>query len=350
MVLVGVAVAGLAVLVAVNPPHARSAAPATAAVRPAPHPAPAPDTVPPDPVTNYTANVEFFERDGLGQYAGARNTNPPGSYAGYFTSGYWVEVPPSYRTDNRTPEALMVWLHGCEGTAKWDDQVLSSVYDANRPYIVMSISGAENAGVDPGDPNCWDATHTRDVNKVLTDIRSIESHFNIDRRHVYIGGYSSGGDLAWQTIFTHADTFAGILAINTNPVMGNTFGVKWGLNGIDHAIAGAAWKFHVVQVSHAGDDIYHVDRCGYPGYERCPSGDRSGTTNPDPGVTPAIHALQAAGFPVDYRILPGQHGDPDLPKGCEDVRPATCTRGTYADVVHYLMPHVRALNWEAPAP
>ena len=164
-----------------------------------------------------------------------------------------------------------------------------------------------------------------------------------------IAGYSSGGDLAYQTIFTHANTFAGILAYNTNPVRDNIFGATYGLNAINNAIAAAAWKFPILQVSHDQDGIYHVARCGYSGYETCPDTDASGSTSPDAGVSPAINALQAAGFPVTFDVLSGFHVNPDTPYNCQNTTPSMCTGGNGYEIVHDLLDKVATNGWESPA-
>jgi predicted esterase len=309
-----------------------------------------PSTVPAQPITGYVTNSPYWVADGLGQYQGAANSagTDPTSYGGYYTSGYYVVVPPSYDASNKTPETLLVWMHGCEGTAHWDAQDLTAQFNSDRPYILISLSGPENGGVSPG-PECWDTSNQADVSKVLTDITNVETHFNINRRRVIIAGYSSGGDLAYQTIFTHASTFAGILAYNTNPVRDNTFGAAYGLDAINDAIAGAAWKFPIIQVSHDHDDVYHVDRCGYPGYPVCPSGDPSGSTNPDQGVSPAIAALQSAGFPVTFTVVAGNHYNPDMPVNCNDSTPGTCTSGDGYEIVNDLLSHIATSGWESPA-
>jgi predicted esterase len=309
-----------------------------------------PTTIPTQPITGYTTNSPYWVADGLGQYQGAANGAgaDPTSYGGYYTSGYYVVVPPSYDASNKTPETLLVWMHGCDGTAHWDAQDLTAQFNSDRPYIVISLSGPESGGVTTG-PECWDTSNQADVSKVLTDIASVETHFNIDRRRVIIAGYSSGGDLAYQTIFTHAGTFAGILGYNTNPVRDNTFGAAFGLDAINDAIAGAAWKFPIIQVSHDHDDVYHVDRCGYPGYPVCPSGDPSGSTNPDQGVSPAIAALQSAGFPVTFAVVAGHHYNPDMPAGCDNTTPGTCTSGDGYEIVNDLLSHIATSGWESPA-
>jgi predicted esterase len=284
--------------------------------------APSSGTTPADPSKTYKANQVFFEADGLGQYENTPNAAHAGvnAYGGDFTSGYWINVPPSYDRNNRRSETLLVWLHGCQSIAHYDAEALTSMYTSNRPFILIVPSGPE-AGDRGGGPSCWDTDDQNDVHKVLTDIRQTETEFNINPRRVIISGYSSGGELAYQTIFTHAKSFAGILAFNTDPVRGNTFD-----DSINRAIATAAWKFPIFQILHSSD-----------------------TTFPPSSVIPKLKTLEAAGFSVKYKVLPGNHYDSDAPTGCDNPVPATCTSGTYYDIVHSLLPQVAADGWEAPA-
>lgn len=287
-----------------------------------------PPQVPTSPITDYSPNSPYFVADGLGQYDGY--TNAAGTDAahyyddasgGFFTSGYWVVAPPSYDASNQTPETLVVWMHGCGGTGAWDAQDLTGQFNTDRPYILISLNGPENANAAPDQaPDCWDTSDDADVQKVLTDITNVETHFNIERRRVILAGYSSGGDLAYQTIFEHADTFAGVLAMNTDPVHDNAFH-----NDINSAIAASAWKFPIVHVAHDMDDTYPTSEVG-----------------------PHMDDLTNAGFSVSYSVLPGTHYDDDQPDNCNDTTPGTCTSGTPYDIVHHLLNTVASDGWEAP--
>ena len=110
--------------------------------------------------------------------------------------------------------------------------------------------------------------------KVLAAIANVKTHFNVDPRHVVIGGYSSGGDLAYRTAFYNANTFAGLLAENTSPFRDTE-------SSAADSIAAASWKFNVVHLAHTGDDTYPID-----------------------GVQQEINALKDAGFPVTFERAP----------------------------------------------
>lgn len=210
---------------------------------------------------------------------------------------YWVDVPPSYDVSNQTPETLLVWMHGCGGEAEGDAYEVSPGDD--RSYIAISIGGRED--------DCWDPD--TDVPKVLSGVADVKTHFNIDPRRVIIAGYSSGGDLAYRTIFDNADLFAGILAENTSPFRdtGST---------ASQSLSAATWKFNDVHLAHLQDDTYPID-----------------------GVQGEITQMQNAGFPVTLIQEPGDHYDDD-----NDVNDT----GTDNDLRHYLLPHIND-GWLSPA-
>jgi predicted esterase len=209
---------------------------------------------------------------------------------------YWVDVPPSYDASNQTPETLLVWMHGCGGEAEGDAYEVSPGDD--RSYIAISIGGRED--------DCWDPD--TDVPKVLSGVADVKTHFNIDPRRVIIAGYSSGGDLAYRTIFYNAGLFAGILAENTSPFRdtGST---------ASQSLAAATWKFNDVHLAHLQDDTYPID-----------------------GVQDEITQMQNAGFPVTLIEEPGDHYDDD-----NDVNDT----GTDNDLRHYLLPHIND-GWLSP--
>lgn len=239
------------------------------------------------------------------------------SFAGQMGS-YYVATPPKYDATGNTPMRLLVWMHGCGGEAEGDtyemmaSNKLAGGEDDNRDFIVISIGGT--------DKGCWNPD--TDVVKVLMAVADVTTHFNIDRRHIFIAGYSSGGDLAYRTIFYNADEFAGILAVNTNPFRdtGSTEA---------QSTAAAAWKFNIAQVAHSEDTEYHPDAC-----TDCLEGGGE-----DPGVSPAMSDLQSAGYNVQYIIKPGTHSDED------DFVHHT---GTDYDFRQYALPFIDNPAWESP--
>jgi hypothetical protein len=238
------------------------------------------------------------------------------------TGSYYVDTPPTYDTTGATPMRLLVWMHGCNGDAESDsfEVTASNTLDAegdaepddSRDFISISIGGA--------DDTCWDPN--TDVEKVLMAIADVTTHFNIDRRHIFIGGDGSGGDLAYRTIFYNADEFAGILTVNTNPFR-DTGSTEAQL------LAAAAWKFNIAHVAHSGDEEDHVNACT----DCLPGGGN------DPGVTPAMSDLSNAGYTVKYSIEPGTHFDED------NFQNGT---GTDYDWRQYVRPFIDEPGWQSP--
>jgi pimeloyl-ACP methyl ester carboxylesterase len=219
---------------------------------------------------------------------------------------YYVDVPSSYDAANQTPTALLVWLHGCGGESSGDIYTVSpeTVGPQERPrdWISIAVGGREG--------DCWEPN--TDQRLVLNAIADVETHFNVDRHRVILGGYSSGGDLSYRLAFYDADQFAGVLAENTSPFRdtGSTEAAS---------LAAAAWKFHVVHLAHLQDDVY-----------------------PIAGVREETDAMIAAGFPLERIEVDGGHYDE--PGAVENGHTVP---GTDADLVNYLLPHIDD-GWRSP--
>ncbi len=147
---------------------------------------------------------------------------------------------------------------------------------------------------------------------VQAAIANVKTHFNVDPRRVILGGYSSGGDLAYRLAFYHSASFAGVLAENTSPFRdtGSTQAAS---------LAAATTRFHVVHLAHLQD-----------------------TTYPIAGVREETDAMIAAGFPLQRIEVDGTHYDE--PGADVNGHPVP---GTDADVVAYLLPHIDD-GWLAP--
>jgi dienelactone hydrolase len=160
----------------------------------------------------------------------------------------------------------------------------------------VSVGGRDGA--------CWNIG--TDTTLVLAALDDVKTRLNVDPRRVTIGGYSSGGNLAYRTAFYNAGTFAGILAENTGPFYGT------GSSQAD-SIAAAAWKLNVVHLAHTGD-----------------------TTYPIATIRNEMAALKAAGFPATLLEQAGTHWDSD-----------TTSSGTNHDLRTYLLPFLDA-GWRSP--
>jgi predicted esterase len=209
---------------------------------------------------------------------------------------YWGFIPRSYDATNRTPTTLFVWLHGCDGEAEGDAWVVDPGAEEGVPQDWMTLSlGGRDGG-------CWNPLAETEP-LVMAAIADFETHFNVNRRRIILGGYSSGGDLAYRTAFKHSSTFAGLLIENSAPFRDT--------EASEAELLGAATtKFPIVHLAHAEDETYELGE-----------------------VEPEIAAVRTAGFPVEFLVRPGGHSDSH----------------TNPDLLTYLLPHIDD-GWLAPAP
>jgi predicted esterase len=103
---------------------------------------------------------------------------------------------------------MLVGLHGCGDNAKNFLSWAATTF-ASRPaqsYIAISLGGR--------DGQCWSLPGDEEI--VRTAIEDVRQCFYAHDRKIYIGGYSSGGLLAYQYGLKNAGRFAAILAYNTS--------------------------------------------------------------------------------------------------------------------------------------
>ncbi|MCC6997877.1 MAG: hypothetical protein IT370_24900 [Deltaproteobacteria bacterium] len=180
-------------------------------------------------------------------------------------SSYTVHLPADYDVQNPTPRGLLVALHGCgdmaRNFAQWG--AVAGSFRASHDYIAISLGGREGA--------CW--TVPGDGALVMAAIDHVRSCFWVHQKKIAIAGYSSGGILAYDFGLRHAAMFAGILIENSG-LPGNA----------DALLSGAAWKLHIGHSARLSDGSF-----------------------PIAGVRAGRDKLLAAGFPLEYRELPGSH-------------------------------------------
>jgi pimeloyl-ACP methyl ester carboxylesterase len=207
---------------------------------------------------------------------------------------YSLYVPTAYDATHATPTKLLLWLHGCGGNAYGDAWAISP--GGSQSWISVSVGGRDGA--------CWNPS--TDVPLALAALDDVKRRLNIDPRRVVIGGYSSGGDMAYRTAFYNAKRFAGVIAENTSPFRdtGSTQSAS---------IAAAAWKLNVVHLAHVSDTSYPIGP-----------------------VRLETDSLKTAGFPETRLERPGTHWDAD-----------TTSSGTNYDMRTYLLPYLNA-GWLAP--
>lgn len=210
-------------------------------------------------------------------------------------SPYSLYVPRSYDGTHRTPSKLLVWLHGCGGSG-YGDAWSVSPGGSQQSWVSLSLGGR--------DGDCWDLN--QDSALVMKALSDVKLRLNIDPRKVVIGGYSSGGDLAYRTAFYNALSFAGVVAENTSPFRDT------GTSGTS-LIGAAAWRFNVAHLAHTQDYVYPIE-----------------------GVRQETDQLKNAGFPLERTERGGSHWDND-----------SGSFGTMVDRRNYLLPYLDR-GWTAP--
>jgi predicted esterase len=225
--------------------------------------------------TTYDANGFFHLNSGQSAYVGYR--------------------PDSYSAS--TPISLFVWMHGCGGDAEGDLYTIApNATRATQNYIAISIGGR--------DGDCWDVN--ADTPKVLAAITDVAKHFNINPHKVFLGGYSSGGDLTYRVGFQNTSLFAGLLVENSDPFR-DTGATQASL------LASASWKINIAHLAHLSDESYPIAT-----------------------VRASLATLTANGFPVHAIEKAGTHYDND-----------TATTGTNYDLAHSLLVFL-AGTWTSP--
>jgi len=209
-------------------------------------------------------------------------------------SPYALFVPNSYDASHNTPAKLLLWLHGCGGNAYGDAWSVSP--GGSQSWITVSVGGR--------DGTCWNMD--TDAKLALAALDDVQRRLNIDPRRVVIGGYSSGGNLAYRTSFFNARRFAGVIAENTAPF--------YGTNSSQSASIGAAtWKLNIAHLAHVSDTTFTIAT-----------------------VRKETDALEASGFPQTRIERAGTHWDAD-----------SGSYGTLYDLRTYLLPYLNA-GWVAP--
>jgi predicted esterase len=181
-------------------------------------------------------------------------------------SKYVVYVPPSY---DGSPTRLLVGLHGCGDTAQNFAEWAVNPYAtrAGQKHIGISIDGASGGG------NCWSVGN--DAPKVLAAIDDVAKCVYVHRKKITVGGFSSGGILAYSVGLSHASRFAGILVENS--ALSST-------GEAGDLIAKASWNLNLAHLARTADSVFPISK-----------------------VRNDWATLKASGFPTETRELPGGH-------------------------------------------
>lgn len=239
------------------------------------------------------------------------------------TGTYWVHAP-----DDGSGGAwkVLIWLHGCGGLSSGDVWTPADGFRSHLHYLTIAPDGAEGG--------CWDpsgADPRTNIVRVLRTRESVVAHFNVDPKRIVVGGYSSGGDLAYPAVFFHSKLFAGVLSTNTAPFRDTGFTPTSLLNA-------ASRKFPAFHVGHTGDATY-----------------------PRTTVDLELDQMASRGHPIGRLWKAGTHWDnpdttwntwPPPASYCDTIdhngNTGSLFDGTSCDIQNYLVPHMGDANMTLP--
>jgi hypothetical protein len=159
----------------------------------------------------------------------------------FTAAGYsnWVAVPADYDTVcHGRPKKLFVWQHGCSGTSSWDIEMVKAT--GAEDWIALTIGAAETGSA------CWQSSMESTILAVIDDV---QTRLAIDPKQIIIGGYSSGGDVSYLTIFHNSKKFALGLFENTAPPSNMAAEVA-------QTAPPGGWRFPIGHLCHSEDTTY----------------------------------------------------------------------------------------------
>jgi len=149
-----------------------------------------------------------------GKYAKA-----PGGLALYFSQAgdirvpYLVNVPKSY--DPAKTAVLVVFLHGAilaRDSFQYKELSIAEepIFRASESFQVLAVFPFARADF------AWGRNEAANEN-IITIINQVEQVYNVDKKKIYMGGISMGGNATYWFVNNKADIFAGFYAFSSMP-------------------------------------------------------------------------------------------------------------------------------------
>lgn len=168
---------------------------------------------------------------------------------------FWLRVPSGY--DSGRPTGLVVGLHGYTSNSVELDSYFGLSAETERRGLLLALpEGTRN----PQGHRFWNATgaccnyfHSEvdDSAYVSAVIASVQAHYAVDPRRVWVIGHSNGGYMSHRVACEHADQVAGIVSLA-------------GMQNIDPAACHPSAPVAVLQVHGTGDDTVAFAGAGSP--------------------------------------------------------------------------------------
>jgi len=242
--------------------------------------------------------------------------------------GYLLYAPPSY--DPTRPTPLVVLLHGRPSNAASMAAITRmNAVAARNGFLVVYPEGINNEWNAFYDLTNQRAQAPQDDVRFLRDlVGDLARDLNIDRRRVYVGGFSNGGFMTYRLACSAADTFAAFAAVGANLYSVLTDECRGGRPVpilIMHGTADPSVPYNGVVVRDQDDREVRVslgshDTAAFFVRRNHCSQAGSSTTFPQKGRSPGTHVLRFvpegcdAGAPVQFWIVNGGgHTWPGVP-------------------------------------
>lgn len=140
------------------------------------------------------------------------------------TREYYVHVPAKYNASTATPVVFM--LHGTSGDGEkfydisgWKEvgeaENILTVYPSSWRYCIIDEGVQKTTTKWNSQPAEWQPcageTLRNDVKFLSTIISELQAKFNVDRKRIYLVGFSNGGQMAAKCTIEMSDKFAAIV-------------------------------------------------------------------------------------------------------------------------------------------
>jgi poly(3-hydroxybutyrate) depolymerase len=197
----------------------------------------------------------LFAKIGFSLALGAAALSAPAAWAGSWNSaqevlnnhGTWIYTPTSTLSNGK--HALVIALHGCDQTntqlKDWGNVTPAAENKAAviaLPYVGSNVWSGNTAA------KCWNYDGASDGSSHIAELVTLATTLagrpalNIDARHVYIIGLSSGASIALDVACKAPDLFAGVSALAGPSVGSQQFSATSAGSGIFYTAASAAQK------------------------------------------------------------------------------------------------------------
>jgi poly(3-hydroxybutyrate) depolymerase len=197
----------------------------------------------------------LFAKVGLSLALGAAALSAPAAWAGSWNAAQeslnnhptWIYTPGTTLSNGK--HALVIALHGCDQNTDqlktWGN--ITPAAENKAAVVALPYVGA-NVWSGNAAAKCWNYDGATDGNNHIAELVALTNTLvnrpalNIDPRHVYVIGLSSGASMALDIACKAPDLFAGVSALAGPSVGSGQFSAVTAASGIFYTAASAAQK------------------------------------------------------------------------------------------------------------